>query len=118
MRELMEEDAQRHQKAVEKTGNKAVGAEVVLSMTLRYEADVDLATLAAELGVRPAALLPALTATERLARDLGALKVEGGTVARQVGVQAFADLARELRVGVVFTSCGTKGCRGSSRRPR
>ncbi len=99
MRALMESDSKRFQQAVEKTGNKVTAAEVVMAMTLRYEADVDLPTLAAELGLKPAAVLPKLTATESLTRNLGALKVAGGVVARQVVVQAFAELVRELKLG-------------------
>jgi hypothetical protein len=108
MRQMMEEDAQRFQKALAKTGNRAAAAEVVMAMTLRYEADVDLATLAAEVGVRPADLAPRLAASESLARNLGALKVPGATVARQVVVQAFADLVRELKLGIVLQP-GQKG---------
>jgi WD40 repeat protein len=99
MRALMEEDAERFRKAVEKTGNRVEGAEVVLSMTLRYEADVDLPTLAAEIGIKAEQLVPHLAASEAVARNLGALKVLGATVARQVVVQSFGELVRELRLG-------------------
>jgi WD40 repeat protein len=102
MRALMEEDAERFQKAVLKTGNKITAAEVVMAMTLRYEADVDLPTLAAEVGVKASDLLPRLSASENLAKNLGALKVAGATVSRQVVVQAFGDLARELNLGTVL----------------
>ncbi|HTU21449.1 MAG TPA: c-type cytochrome domain-containing protein [Gemmataceae bacterium] len=102
MRSLMEEDAERFRKAVEKTGNQVEGAEVVMSMTLRYETDVDLPELAAEVGLKADQLLPRLAASETLARNLGALKVDGATVARQVVVQSFADLVRELRLGNSF----------------
>ncbi len=68
MRSLMEEDAERFRKAVEKTGNRVDRAEVVMSMTLRYEADVDLPMLAAEVGMRPEQLQPRLAASENLAR--------------------------------------------------
>ncbi len=108
MRALMEEDSERFRKAIEKTGNKVTAAEVVLAMTLRYEADVDLPTIAAELGVRQADLLPRLTATEALSRNFGALKVGGATVARQVVVQSFGDLVKELRLGGLFQP-GTTG---------
>jgi mono/diheme cytochrome c family protein len=102
MRALMEEDAERFRRAVEKTGNRVDRAEVVMSMVLRYEADVDLPTLAAEVGLRPEQLLPPLASSENLARNLGALKVPGATVARQVVVQSYADLVRELRLGIPF----------------
>jgi WD40 repeat protein len=101
MRALMEEDTERFRKAVEKTGNKVSAAEVVLAMTLRYEADVDLPTLAAEAGVSPEALRARLAGSDDLARNLGALKVPGGTVARQVVVQAFGDVVRAFRLGGV-----------------
>ena len=102
MHALMQEDAERFRKAVEKTGNHVESAEVVMSMTLRYEADVDLPALAAEVGMKPEQLLPRLAASEGLARNLGALKVHGATVSRQVVVQSFADLVRELRMGIPF----------------
>jgi mono/diheme cytochrome c family protein len=99
MRALMEADAERFRKVVEQTGNRVEGAEVVLSMTLRYESDLDLPSLAAEVGLQPEQLIPRLAASENLARSLGALKVPGATVARQVVAQSFADLVRELRLG-------------------
>ena len=46
----MEEDAERFRKAVAEDGQRVGRAEVVMTMTLRYEADVDLPTLAAEVG--------------------------------------------------------------------
>jgi WD40 repeat protein/mono/diheme cytochrome c family protein len=101
MQALMEEDMQRFQQAVEKTGGRISAFEPILAMTLRYEADVDLATAAAELGVEPASLAARLGGTETLARNLGPLSA-GGTVQRQVFVQAFADLVRAFRLGVPF----------------
>src|SRR5262249_51955171 len=77
MRKVMGDDAERFRKAVEKTGNKVTAAEVVMAMTLRYEGDVDLPSLAAEVGMRPADLLPRLTGSENLVKNLGALKVPG-----------------------------------------
>jgi WD40 repeat protein/mono/diheme cytochrome c family protein len=102
MRGLMEEDAERFQKAVARTGNKTTAAEVVMAMTLRYESDVDLPALAAEVGMKPEALLPRLAASENLAKNLGALKLSGGVVSRQVVVQAFGDLVREIQLGTVL----------------
>ena len=99
MKALMDEDTERFRKALHKTGNTVGSVEVIMTMTLRYEADVDLPTLAAEVGVTPEELLPRLVKSPTLSRSLGALKVPGATVARQAVVQAFADLVRELRLG-------------------
>ncbi len=102
MKALMDEDAERFRLAIEKTGNRITAAEPVLAMTLRYEADMDLSTLAAEAGVRAEDLQPRLASSENLARNLGALKVAGGTVARQVVVQGFVDVIKEFRLGTPF----------------
>jgi WD40 repeat protein/mono/diheme cytochrome c family protein len=103
MRALMDEDAERFRRAVEKTGGKiGASAETVMTMTLRYEADVDLPALAAEVGLRPADLTARLTRAEAAARNVGALRMPGGTVSRPVAVQAFADLVRDLRLGTPF----------------
>jgi mono/diheme cytochrome c family protein len=102
MRALMDEDAAHFKQALEKTGNHVTAAEPVMAMTLRYEADVDLPTLAAEAGLRPEDLQPRLAASENLARNLGTLKVAGATVARQVVVQGFLDVVREFRLGTPF----------------
>jgi WD40 repeat protein/mono/diheme cytochrome c family protein len=98
-RALMDEDAKRFRKALEKTGNKIGSAEVVMAMTLRYEADVDAATLAAEAGVSSEVLLDRIAHSEVLTKNFGALKVAGGQVPRQVVVQGFGDVVRELRLG-------------------
>jgi hypothetical protein len=102
MRAVMDEDAGHFKQALEKTGNHVTVAEPVMTMTLRYEADVDLPTLAAEAGLRPEELQPRLAASENLARNLGTLKVAGATVARQVVVQGFLDVVREFRLGTPF----------------
>lgn len=99
MKALMEEDTERYRKALAKTGNNVGSVEVIMTLTLRYEADLDLPTLAAEVGLRAEDLQPRLLRSEALSRSLGALKVPGATVARQAVVQAFGDLVRELRLG-------------------
>jgi WD40 repeat protein len=99
MKALMEEDSKRYLKALEKTGVHLGTFEPVMTMTLRYEADVDLATAASEAGMNPDDFLKALNRSESLASNLGALKINGGTVQRQVFVQAFADVIRALRLG-------------------
>jgi WD40 repeat protein/mono/diheme cytochrome c family protein len=102
MRALMDEDAERFRKALEKTGNKVSAFEPVMTLTLRYEGDVDLPTAASELGMKPDDLRQRVGGTEQGARNLGALKVAGGTVSRQVFVQSFADAVRDFRLGTPF----------------
>jgi WD40 repeat protein len=102
MKALMDDDAERYRKAIEKTGGRINVTNPLATLTLRYEADVDLPTVASEVGLTPAEFLARVGRTEIVARNLGALRVGGGTVARQVWVQAFADIIRELRLGLVF----------------
>ena len=102
MRALMDEDAERFRKALEKTGNKVSPSEPVMNATLRYEADVDLPTLAAEIGLTPEELQARIVHSEVLSKSFGPLKSAGGTVPRQVVAQAFGDLVRDLRLGAVF----------------
>jgi WD40 repeat protein len=102
MRSLMEEDAERYRKAVEKCGGKVNVTAPLATLTLRYEADVDLPTAAAEVGLSTDELRSRLGEAEGLTRNLGALGTPGGTVHRPVWVQAFADVARALRLGTVL----------------
>ncbi len=102
MRALMDEDAERFRKALEKTGNKVSAFEPVMTLTLRYEGDVDLPTAASELGLTPEGLRQRIGGTEQGARNLGPLKVPGGTISRQVFVQSFAEAVRDFRLGTPF----------------
>jgi WD40 repeat protein/mono/diheme cytochrome c family protein len=102
MNALMDEDMERFRKALVKTGNKVSISEPVMNATLRYEADVDLPTLAAEAGLKPEELLPRIIASAILSKSFGPLKSPGGTMPRQVVAQAFGDLVRDLRLGTAF----------------
>ena len=104
MKALMDQDAERFKKAVEATGSKVSQSETIVTMALRYEADLDMPTVAAELSLTPEEFLDRLGRSELLARNFGSLKVEGGTVARQVLIQAFGDMVKELRLGILFQS--------------
>ena len=106
MHALMDEDSERFRRALAKTGNKVSVSEPIMNATLHYEADVDLPTLAAEIGLKPEELSPRL-ASPILAKSFGALIVPGGTVPRQVAVQSFGDLVRDLRIGTVIQPGGT-----------
>lgn len=109
-KELMDEDMEKYRKAVEATGAKISKTEPVSTLTLRYEADLDLTAAAAEAGFSPDQFKQRIQSSEALVRNLGALCVPGGTISRQVFVQAFGDIVRDLKLGTLFannTSGGT-----------
>jgi sugar lactone lactonase YvrE len=96
---LMAEDAERFRAALERCGGMVTEADPVSAAAGRYEADLDLRTAAAEVGLPPEEFRRRVARSEALARGLGALRGAGGTVPRAVFQQAFGDLARELRLG-------------------
>jgi mono/diheme cytochrome c family protein len=97
--ELFAQDNERFRQAVEKTGNRLTATEPVVTLVQQYEKELDLITAAAELGLRPQELSQRLEESADLARELGPLRVSGGTVQRQVFNDAFPSLVRELRLG-------------------
>jgi tetratricopeptide (TPR) repeat protein/mono/diheme cytochrome c family protein len=99
MTTLLRQDARRFQEAVTKTGAPLSATEPVAVLALRFESELDLSLAAAEAGVRPETLLKTLQRSPALARELGSLRVEGGTVQRQVFVDIFGDLVEELKLG-------------------
>jgi mono/diheme cytochrome c family protein len=108
---LFREDEERYAKAVAEAGGrtrdgKVVGSDPVVSLTMLFERDMDLTLTVAESGVRLEVFLKALEKSPELARALGALKVEGGTIPRQQFVLVFKDLAKQLEIGVVITAGG------------
>ncbi len=107
MRSLMEQDAEQFRVAVEKTGAKVSATETISTMVLRYEADLDLTTLAAEVSLSPEELVRRMDESPLLGRNFGSLKVDGGTVARAVFIQAFGDIVKDLRLGILFQSTQT-----------
>ncbi|HEX3147821.1 MAG TPA: c-type cytochrome domain-containing protein [Gemmataceae bacterium] len=98
----MEEDAKRFQAALALTGTQVTRFEPIISMTLRYEGDIDGISAAAEAGLPWEEFSKRVGESEALSRPLGSLRVAGGTVARQVWVQTFGDVVRELRLGALF----------------
>ncbi|MCZ2340873.1 MAG: c-type cytochrome [Bacteroidales bacterium] len=99
---IMAEDAKRYLAALAKTGNRAAKTESVSTITLQYEADLDLVNAAAEVGLTPDHFRKQIQESESLTRNLGALRVAGGTVSRPVWLQTFGDLVRDLRLGTLF----------------
>src|SRR5262249_29575769 len=102
-----DEDVERFTKALAKLGVPAEEPEPVSTAALRYEATLDLTTMAAEVGLRATELAELLNRSPALARLLGPLKVKGGTVQRSVVVASFAEIAREVRRSAVTAAGGT-----------
>jgi WD40 repeat protein len=100
MTKLMEEDAECYRRAVGQCGCKVTEADPVSVAAVRYEADLDARSAAAEVGLSADQLRRRLTAAT-LAQGLGALRTDGGTVHRAVFQKAFGDLAKELRLGAI-----------------
>jgi mono/diheme cytochrome c family protein len=96
MRKLMQEDADQYQQAVEKAGAGTAQPEPVRTCTRRYEAPLDVEQAAAELAVPLDHLRMSLARRESLSRQFGAWTVSGGTVARELFVQAYPDLVRTV----------------------
>lgn len=99
----MEEDGKRYAEAVAKTGAKVARYEAVSTITIKYEADIDLGLAAAEVGLKPEAFRDRINASDSLTKLVGGLRTPGGTISRQLWVQAFPDLVRELGLGTPFT---------------
>ncbi len=98
---LMEADAKKFTETVAKTGAKVSRFEAVSTITLKYEADVDLVSAASEVGLTPDEFRGRISQSETLLKHVGALRA-GGTVTRQLWVQAFGDIARELQLGGLY----------------
>jgi WD40 repeat protein/mono/diheme cytochrome c family protein len=109
MSRQMREDMDRFREAIAKTGAKIGKTEPVSALTLRYEADLDLRTAAAEIGLTPEQLRDALAHSPSLSQTLGSLRVPGGTVARALWVQTFADLVKELHLGTLLSTVASTG---------
>jgi tetratricopeptide (TPR) repeat protein/mono/diheme cytochrome c family protein len=108
---LVREDSRRFREAVAKTGAPLSASEPVVALALRFEAELGLPLAAAEAGVTPAELLAALERSPRLARQLGPLRVAGGTVQRQAFVSAFPEVVRTLKLGAVLRPLNSPAAR-------
>jgi uncharacterized membrane protein YgcG len=97
-RALLQRDADRFRKAVEKTGAPLTATEPVAALADRFGAEIDLKGAAAEVGVGINEFVTRFR-SPRLARDLGPFKVDGGTIKRQVFEGAFPEVVRELQLG-------------------
>ncbi len=75
---LLRVDNDRYRTALEKTGGRADRSDPIAALTARFEAELDLAQAAAEMGVRPAELSDAIAAAPALGRRWGAAIRRGG----------------------------------------
>jgi WD40 repeat protein len=101
MQAAMEEDAERFSKAVAKTGCRLGTTEPVVALALRFEAEMDLALAAAELGLTLPEIQKHFQKSVTLARFLGPLTIEGGSVQRQVFTEGFSQICQDLQLGTV-----------------
>ena len=92
-----DEDSERFTKALAKLDVSSDDPEPVSTVALRYQATLDLATMAAEVGLTAKEFADRLQHSTSLARLLGPLKVKGGTVQRSVLVAAFPEIGQEVR---------------------
>ncbi len=98
----MEDDAKRYADMVAQTGARVSKYEAVSTITIKYEADLDLPTAASEVGLTPEQFRERISLSDTLTRHMGSLRAPGGTISRQIWVQAFGDTTRELRLGTLF----------------
>jgi len=103
---LLREDAKRFARAVEATGGKVGGAEPIVALAQRFEAELDLPLAAAEAGLTEEYFREALDYTPRLSRPLGSLAIPGGTVQRDAFIAVFGDIVLELKLGAYLPPVG------------
>jgi tetratricopeptide (TPR) repeat protein len=99
-RSLLKKDAEQFARAVEATGVKLGTTEPVVALAERFEAEIDLPNAGAELGLASDIFVSELCRHADLATRLGALKVEGQTVQRDVFVNSFEEVVDALRLGI------------------
>jgi hypothetical protein len=99
LRALIKEDNERFLHALARAGVPAADPDPVSSVTLRYEAVLELRAAAAECGLTAEEFTARLRRFPVIGRALGPLLARGGTVQRQVFEETFAELARAFRLG-------------------
>lgn len=84
------------------TGTPKSKNEPIIALTQRYEGDLTAIQAAAELGLPFEEMQNRLANLHDLNRNVGALRVSGGVIPRQVWLQAYPDLVTGLQVGHIF----------------
>jgi mono/diheme cytochrome c family protein/DNA-directed RNA polymerase subunit RPC12/RpoP len=93
---LQEQDSEYFLAAVTKTGSPAGVTEPIVSLVSQFESELDLKRSAAEVGCTPTEFLDHLKRSPSLERSLGALKIPGGTIQRQVFTDSFLEIVRNM----------------------
>jgi hypothetical protein len=94
---LLKEDADRFKKAVEATGTDPSATDPVEAFSLKFEGEINLKLAAAETGVTPEEFLKELAkASPELLRVFSPLRLNGGTVQRDVMIREFRELQRVM----------------------
>jgi len=105
-----DEDGRRFSSAMRQIGfsNLSRTGEPISSMAQRFEEELDLSRTASEFGLTPDDFAARLDKSE-LGRELGSLKVAGGTIKRDVFVQLFGRAALEFKLVTDARGLATRG---------
>ncbi len=105
-----DEDGRRFANAMKQIGFSTLSrtGEPISSMAQRFEEELDLARTASEFGLTPDEFSSRLDMSE-LGRELGSLKVAGGTIKRDVFVQMFGRVALEFKLVADFRGLASRG---------
>jgi hypothetical protein len=103
---LLRQDAERFAEAVKQTGAPVGTTDPIVALASRYEWELDLKLVAAEVGAEKEDFLRRLDGAPDMVRLFGLLRTEGGTVPRQLVEEKFGDLVRDLRLGDPVPSGG------------
>jgi mono/diheme cytochrome c family protein len=93
-KQALQRDAERFEAAVKACGVPFSKTEPVLTLVQRYEEELDLAAVSAELGVTTAEFRMLVNQKAELARFLGSVLTEGGTLQREVLEKSYAELVQ------------------------
>ncbi len=94
MQAAIDRDAARFEAAVKACGVPFSKTEPVLTLAKHYEEELDLTAVAAEVGMPSEAFRRMVNENSTLARFMGPVLVDGGTIQREVIEKSFAELVR------------------------
>ncbi len=113
-RRRMDADVERFVKALGEVGVSPDAPEPIAAVVERFEAALDLAEAAAEVGLPAAEFAAKLRRSGGQGRLLGPLMIRGGTVQRSAFEAAFADVLREFRPGAEYDPTVSSSVRPSA----